>query len=233
MSNSGYDPFDYGLIKPDEGAEAVPVPQGDPEDMLFDTDGIEAMPATGSPAAFGAESAAPTSFEGSPNDAEDLLFDPASPASEGGAGVVFESASPPAFEETAPVKRKERPSRLSVGRSTPSAPAPTAPSSPSQPQSPPWLQEDPRRSRTHVPAAKKADPESRLALKVASPGASHHRRPSTSGSKILPLLVFLGGMAGGSYCYVVLDKMILAGLVCAMGLIGSMFCAILLRSKPL
>ncbi|MHC5065169.1 MAG: hypothetical protein ACYTG5_14475 [Planctomycetota bacterium] len=232
MSNSGYDPFEYGLIKPEDEEETTSVPQGDPEDMLFETEGAGGgSRLSDSPAHSSGGDSAGGSVGHQP-DAEDVLFEEQPSDASSGAGLVFDSAPPPAFKEKTPVRRKERPSRLSVGNSAASAAPPPAPATAKQ-KAPPWLQDGSRPGRPKASPASKRDPESRLSLKVASPGVSHHRRPGKSGSKLLPLAVLLGGLAGGSYCYLVLDKMILAGLVCAMGLIGSMFCAVLLRSKPL
>ena len=78
----------------------------------------------------------------------------------------------------------------------------------------------------------KTKPVSRIALKVASPGVAHHRR-SGGGTWLVPMIVFVLGLCGASYCYWILERVILAGLVCAISLIGSMFCIVLLRSKPL
>lgn len=230
MSDSGYDPFDYGLIKPKNDDRPPPVPEGDPEDMLFDTDSGEPKAAVPGydPGPMGSCSVdlEPTPPRG---DRREHLCDAPSASPQPKQADSFTPAPPPSFEEATSANKAKRPHQLSIGVGKPIAATPSP--SPAAATPPPWLRDDRASSRRLPMQASQSKPVSRIALKVASPGVAHHRR-SGGGGWLMPLIVLTAGLGGASYLYLILEKVILAGLVCAISLIGSMFCGVLLRSKP-
>lgn len=219
MSDSSYDPRQFGMV-----------------DLGGDGDSGEAnKPAEAAP------------------DVEDMLFaeDPDFGATEGGVLATdpdFAVSDGPAFEEPTPtlkVPGKEFGDEGAVRRRPPSeVPAPAAqtstdPGAGSADQAssgvvppPPWLQAGAtRRPPPEVIRREPSEPVERVKLKSRRGGARGYYT-NTLAALCMAMLVLGAGVAGGAYMYLGMESEILGGLVCATGLIGSIFTFVLMRSRP-